>query len=163
MRDSECARFVSENIKLTHARIVLGCALALFCLSAQADTSAILQAQRGRVVYVDFWASWCVPCRESFPWMKALERTYASRGLTVLAIDVDQNQTDAQRFLRVFRPNFQVLFDPNGKFAQKYGIIGMPTSFLIDRTGKVRFTHVGFFLNQRGQYEQEVRELLAQK
>lgn len=154
---------MSENRRVTRARIVFGCALALFCLPALAGTSAIVPAQRGRVVYVDFWASWCVPCRESFPWMKALERTYANQGLTVLAIDVDHDRSDARRFLRVFRPNFQVLFDPNGKLAQKYEIVGMPTSFLIDRTGKVRFTHVGFFRNQRGQYEQEVRELLAQK
>ena len=95
--------------------------------------------------------------------MKALERTYGGRGLTIVAIDLDRNRRDALRFLRVFRPNFQVVFDPSGNLAKRYKIIGMPTSFLIDRGGKVRFEHVGFFLDRRGKYEQEVRELLAQQ
>ncbi len=145
------------------AAMVLGCVLALSGAGAHADIRAILHNLRGRVVYVDFWASWCVPCRESFPWMKALERTYGGQGLSIVAINLNHDRGNARRFLRVFRPDFQVIFDPSGSLARRYKIIGMPTSFLIDRRGQIRFVHVGFFLNRRGEYQREVRELLAQK
>ena len=153
---------VSRN-KLGWAALALGSALGLSGAAAPAGMRAILQALHGRVVYVDFWASWCVPCRESFPWMKALERTYGRQGLSIVAVNLNHNRKNAERFLRVFRPNFTVIFDPSGRLAQRYRIIGMPTSFLLDRRGKIRFTHTGFFLRRRGQYEQQVRELLAQK
>ena len=141
----------------------LGCAVALWAGGAHAGMRAILRDLHGRVVYVDFWASWCVPCRESFPWMKALERRYGNQGLSIVAVNLNHDSKNARRFLRVFRPNFTVIFDPSGRLAQRYHIIGMPTSVLIDRRGVIRFIHVGFFLRRRGEYEQQVRELLAQK
>ena len=95
--------------------------------------------------------------------MKALERAYGRQGLSIVAINLNHDRASAQRFLRVFRPNFTIIFDPSGNLAQRYKIIGMPTSFLIDRRGDVRFVHVGFFPDERGKYEQQVRELLAQK
>jgi thiol-disulfide isomerase/thioredoxin len=124
---------------------------------------AILRDLHGRVVYVDFWASWCVPCRESFPWMKALEQRYGDRGLSIVAVNLNHDDKNARRFLHVFRPNFTVIFDPSGRLARRYHVIGMPTSVLIDRSGMIRFIHVGFFLGRRAEYEQQVRELLAQK
>ena len=128
-----------------------------------ARTPLDLKGLRGHVVYVDFWASWCTPCRESFPWMKTLESTYGSQGLSVIAVDLDHDRADAQRFLGVFRPNFEVIFDPAGTLAERFNVIGMPTSVLIDRQGKIRYIHVGFLLKQRAEYERQVRELLAQK
>ena len=147
---------------LVRAAFALGCALAASSIPAHAGMRAVLHSLHGRVVYLDFWASWCVPCRESFPWMKALQRKYGREGLSIVAIDLNHNRANAQRFLRAFRPNFQVIFDPTGNLAERYKIIGMPTSFLIDRSGKIREVHVGFFLNQRATYERQVRELLAQ-
>lgn len=142
---------------------VLCIAVVLAASGAHAGIRTVLHELRGRVVYLDFWASWCVPCRESFPWMKSLERQYGRAGLSIVAINVNRHRQAAERFLRVFRPNFTVVFDPHGRLAKKYGIIGMPTSFLIDRHGKIRFTHVGFFLDRRAEYIRQVRELLAQK
>lgn len=145
------------------ALVALGCALGLSGAPAHAGMRAMLHALQGRVVYVDFWASWCVPCRESFPWMKALEQRYARRGLSIVAVNLNHHRRNAEQFLRVFRPDFTVVFDPSGRLARRYKIIGMPTSFLIDRSGHIQFTHTGFFLRQRGEYEREVRELLAQE
>jgi thiol-disulfide isomerase/thioredoxin len=122
-----------------------------------------LKGLRGHVVYVDFWASWCTPCRQSFPWMKALERTYGTQGLSVVAVDLDHDRQDADRFLRIFQPNFAVIFDPAGTLAQRFNVMGMPTSVLIDREGKIRYRHVGFLLRQRAEYERQVRDLLGQK
>lgn len=122
-----------------------------------------LQGLRGHVVYVDFWASWCTPCRQSFPWMKAIENAYGRQGLSVVAIDLDHDRADAQRFLRMFQPNFPVIFDPAGTLAQRFNVMAMPTSVLIDRAGKIRYEHAGFLLPQRADYERQIRALLAEK
>lgn len=154
---------------LRSARQTNAWTIALACLGMLAAAPSFAQAHldlkdlRGRVVYVDFWASWCTPCRESFPWMKALESTYGSRGLSVVAVDLDHDRADAQRFLRAFRPNFEVIFDPAGTLAERFNVIGMPTSVLIDRQGKIRYSHVGFLLNRRAEYERQVRALLAER
>ncbi len=141
----------------------LGCAVALWAGGAHAGMRAILHDLRGRVVYVEFWASWCVPCRQSFPWMKVLQRRYGDQGLSIVAVNLNHDSENARRFLHVVRPNFTVIFDPSGSLARRYHLIGMPTSVLIDRRGVIRFIHVGFFLRRRGEYERQVRELLAQK
>jgi thiol-disulfide isomerase/thioredoxin len=145
------------------ARIALAGLGLCLAAPASARTPLDLRDLRGQVVYLDFWASWCGPCRQSFPWMKSLESIYRKRGLTVVAVDLDHDHDDAQRFLRTFRPNFKVIFDPRGALAQRFDVSGMPSSFLIDRQGKVRFTHVGFRLNERAEYEREVRALLSRK
>lgn len=151
-------------MQLTKAsKFALSCLVALMSAPSFAQANLDLKRLRGHVVYVDFWASWCTPCRESFPWMRALESTYGSQGLSVVAIDLDHDRQDAQRFLRIFEPNFPVIFDPAGALAQRFKVMGMPTSVLIDREGKIRYQHVGFLLKQRAEYERQVRDLLAQK
>jgi thiol-disulfide isomerase/thioredoxin len=122
-----------------------------------------LQAFRGRVVYLDFWASWCTPCRKSFPWMESLEDSFGSAGLTVIAVDVDSDRADADRFLAQFHPDFAVRFDPGGALAQRFNVMGMPTSVIIDRRGVVRYRHIGFLPAEAPTYEDEVRRLLDQR
>lgn len=159
----------SVGLVLRIAHSVKASKVALACLGVVSSAPICAQARldlqdlRGHVVYVDFWASWCTPCRQSFPWMKALESAYGSRGLSVVAIDLDHDQADAQRFLRVFQPNFPVIFDPAGTLAQRFNVAAMPTSVLIDRAGKIRYEHAGFLLRQRAEYERQIRALLAQK
>lgn len=145
------------------AKVALACLGILMSAPSFAQARLDLQSLRGRVVYVDFWASWCTPCRQSFPWMKALESTYGGSGLSVMAVNLDHDQADAQRFLRMFKPNFPIIFDPAGTLAQRFNVMAMPTSVLIDRTGKIRYEHAGFLLKQRAAYEQQIRDLLAQK
>lgn len=108
------------------------------------ESPVSLQALRGQMVYLDFWASWCVPCRQSFPWMNALQEKYRAQGLIVLAINLDQDEQAAHRFLDQYPVNFTVAFDPQGKVAERYKLKGMPTSYLIDRDGQVLMTHIGF-------------------
>ena len=118
---------------------------------------------RGRVVYLDFWASWCAPCRQSFPWMQAMKNAYESRGLTVLAVNLDLNRGDADRFLAQFHPSFDVRFDPQGTVAEHFKVQGMPTGLVVDRHGVVRFTHIGFRPVDEAAYENQLREILAEK
>jgi thiol-disulfide isomerase/thioredoxin len=121
-----------------------------------------LSALRGRVVYLDFWASWCGPCRQSFPWMESMKKAYEAQGLTVLAINVDHDRADAERFLKIFHPDFEIRFDPQGSWAEEFEVSGMPSSVIIDRHGVVRFTHVGFWPAQAEDSVQQIRELLAE-
>ena len=122
-----------------------------------------LHAYKGKVVYVDFWASWCGPCRDSFPWMQQVQERYRERGLVVVGVNLDQERALADEFLKTYRPGFTVLFDQKAKLAEDFRVKGMPTSFVIDRNGTVRYQHNGFHLNQHGDYERELEALLAEK
>lgn len=103
-----------------------------------------LEAYRGKFVYLDFWASWCAPCKRSFPWMGELQRRYADKGLVVVAINVDASRADAERFLAGTPAAFTVAFDPSGATPKNYAIKGMPSSVLVDPSGRIVFRHAGF-------------------
>ena len=141
--------------------------LFAFVCASRAATPAPLPAElislQGRVIYLDFWASWCTPCRQSFPWMQALQTEYASRGLTVIAVNLDEDRAAADTFLRRFHPGFQIHFDPQGRWAEQFGVKGMPTSVVIDRHGVPRFTHSGFVPDDRQTYTRHVEQLLAEQ
>jgi thiol-disulfide isomerase/thioredoxin len=139
------------------------CTTLLCAGAARASPPVDIQDFRGRVIYLDFWASWCAPCRQSFPWMQAMKEAYETRGLTVLAVNLDRDRGDAERFLAKFHPNFDVRFDPQGALAGRFKVQGMPTALVIDRHGVVRFTHIGFRPVDEAAYENQLREILAEK
>jgi thiol-disulfide isomerase/thioredoxin len=148
--------------KVRYLRITFAITCAMSVISVPAAEPPELGALRGRVVYLDFWASWCVPCRESFPWMRTLEANYSLQGLTVIAVNLDHDRADADTFLRRFHPDFQIRFDPEGHWAQQFGVRGMPTSVIIDRYGAVRFTHIGFRPADAPKYTHQIEQLLAE-
>ncbi len=119
-----------------------------------------LDALRGRVVYVDFWASWCAPCRRSFPWMGELQQRYGERGLTVLAINVDRQREAAERFLAAVPAPFTVAFDPQGATPSAYAAKAMPSSYLVDARGNVDLIEVGFREERKAALEERIRALL---
>jgi len=118
---------------------------------------------KGQVIYLDFWASWCVPCRLSFPWMNELQAEYGGKGLTIVAVNVDHDAAAAQQFLEQVPASFKIVYDPSGRIAQKYPLKGMPTSFLIGRDGTVRFEHDGFSNERRNEYLAHINALIAEK
>jgi len=120
-----------------------------------------LDALRGKVVLVDFWASWCGPCRQSFPWMKSISERHAANGLVVVAINLDKSRTPAEDFLREFSPSFVVAFDPTGKTAESYDVEAMPSSYLVDREGRLVSTHRGFDPRDASTFENEIKETIA--
>jgi len=141
--------------------LLAACVFLLSASNASADPSLDLSQYRGKVVYLDFWASWCKPCRHSFPWMNAMEKKYGADGLVVVAVDLDEQQSDAAKFLQQVPAEFTIIYDPEGKLAQQYAIIGMPSSFMIGRDGQVLLKHQGFFDDSPVKYEAELRQLLG--
>lgn len=121
-----------------------------------------LAAYKGRVVLIDFWASWCPPCKTSFPALDAISREYEEKGLEVLAVNVDERRRDADSFLEEHPHHLTVLFDPKGVAPKAFGVKGMPSSFLIDRSGSIRFSHMGYTGNVDQSYRREIAQLLSE-
>ena len=116
---------------------------------------------KGQVVYLDFWASWCAPCKQSFPFMSEMQAKYGARGFTVIGVNVDQKREDADKFLASTPAKFTVGYDTSGKVAEVYQPKGMPTSYLIGADGKVRAVHIGFKDSDRGKIEGEIQSALT--
>lgn len=122
-----------------------------------------LKQLRGQVVYIDFWASWCVPCRKSFPWMNEINKRYAGDGLKVIAINLDADRKDATQFLEKIPANFDIAYDPDGETAGRYDLQVMPSSYLIDRNGELVMVHKGFREGDAVEVEAKIQKLLKSR
>ena len=117
---------------------------------------------KGRVVLVDFWASWCAPCKLSFPALDSLHEEFHEAGLEVVAINVDEDVKSARAFLAGKSPSMNLLFDPEGRSPEAFKVEGMPSSFLIDRDGNIRFRHMGFTAQTKSDFRREIGVLLRE-
>lgn len=121
-------------------------------------------AMTGRVVLVDFWASWCGPCKKSFPELDKLHRLYADRGFLVLAVSVDEKEADMRSFLAAHPVAFPAVRDAKQALVAQVGVEAMPTSLLVDRKGVVRFVHKGFHGEETVKWLREkIEALLAEE
>lgn len=138
--------------------------LALFIPTVHAEIYDIkdfnLSQYQGKVVYLDFWASWCKPCQKSFPWMNQLQKKLPADKFQVVTINVDEQSADMHDFLKKVPAEFDIFHDPNGQLAAKFELEGMPTSFLIDKSGKLVKKHIGFQQEDIRSYETEIKDLL---
>ena len=125
------------------------------------DGAVQLAKLTGKVVYVDFWASWCGPCRQSFPWMNDMQAKYGQRGLQIVGVNVDAKSDDAKTFLAATPAKFTIAFDPKGATPRQYGIKGMPSSVLIGPDGKVLAEHSGFREADRAELEAKIQSALG--
>jgi cytochrome c biogenesis protein CcmG/thiol:disulfide interchange protein DsbE len=117
-----------------------------------------LDSLRGKVVLVDFWASWCEPCRRSFPWLGELHHRFAAEGLAIVAINLDKDREAADAFLERYPAPFTVAFDPAGHTAEAFRVSAMPSSFIIDRRGAIVYSHAGFDPRKTGTVESLIQE-----
>jgi thiol-disulfide isomerase/thioredoxin len=122
---------------------------------------AEVQKTKGQYIYIDYWASWCGPCRQSFPWMNALQAKLGSKGLKVVAVNVDAKRADADKFLTHTPAQFTIAYDPQGESAKKLAIKTMPTSMLVSPEGRVLFVHSGFRTEETGQLEAKIAAAMA--
>lgn len=139
--------------------------LGIFGQVSMAQEPALdLEKYRGKVVYLDFWASWCIPCRASFPWMNAMGKKYGNGEFTIITVNLDKKKAYMDEFLSGFSDmRFTVIRDPEAKLAREWEVAGMPASFLIDRKGNIRYSHIGFFSDEKDEYEAQILELLNEK
>jgi thiol-disulfide isomerase/thioredoxin len=141
---------------IARAEIRVGDAFPPLPSAAPADPA--LPATRGRVVLVDFWASWCAPCKASFPAYARIYADYAPRGLVIVAVSVDDDASGYAAFVRKHAPPFPTVLDRDKKLVSAVAVPAMPTSYLIGRDGRVRFVHEGF---HSGETERELRAEIA--
>ena len=117
---------------------------------------------KGKVVLVDLWASWCAPCKASFPVLDVLFREYRSRGVEVVAVNLDERRHDANTFLRAHPHQMLVTFDPRARLLKAFDAPGVPISYLIDREGMIRSTHLGDTVDSYAHIRHELDALLAE-
>jgi cytochrome c biogenesis protein CcmG/thiol:disulfide interchange protein DsbE len=147
-------------VKQVFKPLLLSLALAGGALAlpprAVADMPAALGEISGRVVLVDFWASWCAPCRRSFPWMNSMLERYGDQGLQIIGVNVDKERSLAAEFLAETPADFELRYDPAGALAERFDVQAMPSSFLLDPEGKVIATHFGFRFADADEYEASI-------
>jgi len=141
-------------------KTLLLAALLIWAPLTTADNSLNLSNYDGKVVILDFWASWCVPCRRSFPWMNAMHDKYRGDGLVIIAANLDRNAEDAARFLEKYPAKFEIIYDPEGALAKEYGVEVMPSSIIIGRNGESIERHAGFKVRRQDEYEAIIRAAL---
>lgn len=164
-RSSTWVRRISSTAKAAGviAAVALNASAGPPAQAADAPGSFDLSAYRGKVVYLDFWASWCAPCRLSFPFMNTMSAGFAGRDFAIVTVNVDHDQAAAEAFHRQYGPGLTMVLDPKGVQAAKFHVEGMPTSLIIDRSGKVRYVHKGYVDTDSAQYRAQVARLLDEK
>ena len=129
--------------------------------TAQTDDGVFDSSQfKGDVIYLDFWASWCGPCRESFPWMNTMLEKYGDQGLKVVGVSLDQDTNQARRFAEEFKAEFIIGFDTSGELGDQFGVRTLPSSVIIDRKGRLLESHTGFNDVQALEYEKSLVKAL---
>lgn len=117
---------------------------------------------KGKVLVLDFWATWCAPCKASFPKVDAIYQKHRAKGLEVIAVNEDEDPKKVPAFLDEVKPSFTIAYDNGGKGAEAFSVETMPSSFIIDRRGVVRYAHSGYHPDDAATIEAEIEELLAE-
>lgn len=129
--------------------------------TVETDQGPLDSAQlRGEVIYLDFWATWCPPCLQSFPWMSEMQRKYAEQKLRVVAVSIDIEHELIGEFTERLETDFTIGYDPKGVLANQFGVRAMPTAFVIDRKGRIAATHAGFNEARKPEFEEKLKLVL---
>lgn len=135
---------------------------ANFTLKSTSGENIRLSEYRGQVVLINFWASWCGPCRQEFPHLDAIHQKYADLGFTVFGVNVEQDREMADKVLRDIPVSFPILFDHQNQVSELYDVDAMPMTVLVDRSGEIRYMHRGYKPGYEAEYEQQVRALIKE-
>ena len=135
---------------------------ANFTLKSRTGKNIKLSELRGEVVMLNFWASWCGPCRKEMPLLEKIHKKYKKLGFTLLGVNVEQDTRAAKRYLKDVKVSFPILFDPANKTSKLYDVSAMPTTILIDRNGNKRFLHKGYKAGYENNYKKEIKKLLRE-
>jgi len=127
--------------------------LSLLTAPAFAAEPLDLAVYEGKVVVLDFWASWCVPCRRSFPWWNAMQARYGADGLVVIGVNLDNDPAAAAGFLQEFPANFEIFYDESKALARQFDVQAMPSTYILGRDGQTLARHFGFKVKQQDEFE----------
>jgi len=130
-------------------------------LSSIGSGTIQLSNYKGKVIYLDFWATWCVPCRKSFPWMNEMLRKYQAKGLEIIAVSLDEKTKMVETFLKRYPADFTIALDQEGRTADLYQVRVMPSSYIIDREGKIIESHMGFRNKDKAKLESLIQKTLS--
>jgi peroxiredoxin len=133
-----------------------------FTLKSQKNGSLKLSELRGKVILINFWASWCGPCRQEMPVLDELYQHYRSLDFTILGVNVEQNSDDAKSLLKDVPVSFPILFDTENKISKLYDVKGMPSTVLVDRDGNIRYVHMGYQPGAEAEYQTHIRALVRE-
>lgn len=133
-----------------------------FTLKSSSGTNMKLSEFRGEVVLINFWASWCGPCRQEMPVLDELHRQYKALGFTVLGVNVEEDSSAARKLLEEVQISFPVLFDNNSVVSKQYDVVAMPSTVLVDRDGNMRYIHKGYKPGLEAQYLQQIKGLIRE-
>lgn len=133
-----------------------------FTLKSREGENIKLSELRGEVVMINFWASWCGPCRQEMPVLNELYERYNPLGFTILGVNVEQDPRKAEALLREIPVDFPILFDTGNQVTEMYKVVAMPSTVLVDRNGQVRFVHKGYKPGYEEQYQEQVRSLIRE-
>jgi peroxiredoxin len=147
---------------LPASNLAPGAPAAAFQLPAAAGDAVSLAGLKGQVVLINFWASWCGPCRQEMPVLDQLYRKYKPAGFTLLGVNVEPKSADALGFLKTTPVSFPILFDTQSKVSTLYEVAGMPSTVIVDRKGTVRYVHQGYKPGDESQYQDQIRSLLRE-
>jgi peroxiredoxin len=140
----------------------VGAAAPDFASKSDSGRNVRLSELRGQVVLINFWASWCSPCRQELPLLNKIYAQYRPAGFMLLAVNIDDNRKDAEAMQKRLDLRFPTLFDGSKNVAKLYGVDTMPATLVIDRDGRVRYVHRGYYSGYEQKYEQQVRTLLKE-
>ena len=133
-----------------------------FTLKSLSGENIKLSELAGSVVLINFWASWCGPCRQEMPFLNAIHNKYKALGFTVLGVNVEEEVANARSFIAERPVDFPILFDSNNNVSELYKVIAMPTTVVIDRDGKLRFLHQGYQSGDEVEYRKMVKILVRE-
>ncbi len=134
-----------------------------FTLTSRDGQAVSLSELKGQVVMINFWATWCGPCRQEMPLLEQLYTRYESLGFTLLGVNVEENSKDADVFLKDTPVTFPILFDPENGVSKLYNVSAMPSTVLVDRAGNVRFLHHGYQPGYENEYQNQIRALVRER
>jgi peroxiredoxin len=146
-----------------NAAVTVGSNAPDFTLRTLNGPNMRLQEQRGKVVLVNFWATWCGPCRKEMPHLNRISDKYKSAGLVLLGVNIDEDVRNAAEVASKLKVSFPVLLDTDKAVSKLYDLNSMPSTMVIDRSGKVRFLHRGYQDGYEDTYDQQIRELLKER
>jgi peroxiredoxin len=133
-----------------------------FTLKSQKGDNLKLSELRGKVILINFWASWCGPCRQEMPVLNELYQHYRPLDFTILGVNVEQNSDDAKSLLKDVSVSFPILFDNKNKVSKLYDVKGMPSTVLVDRDGNIRYVHMGYQPGTEAEYQSQIRALIRE-